>query len=350
MPRVRRAFALLLLIMALAPGTWVRGAPPRPPDTFELAIHELPLPSKADLAPHLGAFRLKGIWQLESRHPEFGGFSALVMPIEGELLAFSDKGFMLAFSAPDRTRSSAVRFGPVLATYSDRKQHRDIEAATFDQADGMLWLALENSNSIIRFRRSAAGGLHQPKQVAPGQMAGWGANSGPETLVRLGDGRFLALREGFDGTFEDRRHQALLFASDPVENPGGMELTMIGPEGFSPTDAAQLPDGRVLVLMRRLVWPFPARFAGRLAIGDPVRIRPGEPWQVTQVARLPSALPVDNFEGMAIEPRADGSVSVWLISDDNDAAFQRTLLWKLQLDPEDLPTPRNNGARPQRTP
>jgi hypothetical protein len=113
-----------------------------------------------------------------------------------------------------------------------------------------------------------------------------------------------------------------------------------GPGRFSPTDAAQLPDGRILVLMRRAVWPMPARFAGRIALFDPADIAAGRTVRAQTVAMLSSLLPVDNFEGIAIEPRGDGKVTVWLISDDNGAAAQRTLLWKLVLDPTDLPRTR----------
>ena len=71
-------------------------------------------------------------------------------------------------------------------------------------------------------------------------------------------------------------------------------------------------------------------------IADPAAIRPGEVWQGIEVAKLSSSLPVDNFEGMAIVPREDGRVTVWLISDDNHASTQRTLLWKLVVDPKRL--------------
>jgi hypothetical protein len=40
---------------------------------------------------------------------------------------------------------------------------------------------------------------------------------------------------------------------------------------------------------------------------------------------------------MAVTQRPDGRLNVWLISDDNQAKLQRTLLWKLVVDPKDLP-------------
>src|SRR5262249_24481649 len=100
-------------------------------------------------------------------------------------------------------------------------------------------------------------------------------------------------------------------------------FTLVGPSGFRPTDMAQLPDGRLLILMRKLLWPAPARFAGRIVVADPHELDHGNLLHGAVVAKLSSSLPVDNFEGLAIEPRADGKVTVWLISDDNGALSQR---------------------------
>ena len=48
----------------------------------------------------------------------------------------------------------------------------------------------------------------------------------------------------------------------------------------------------------------------------------------TLVARMDMAPPmtIDNFEGLAAVPRPDGGSRFYLISDDNRAASQRTLL------------------------
>jgi hypothetical protein len=145
------------------------------------------------------------------------------------------------------------------------------------------------------------------------------------------------LQEAFAGWNEEQLHPAVIFSGDPTR-PGSLEhFTFSGPKRFSPVDMAQMPDGRVLVLMRRLVWPMPFRFAGRIALADPAEIRAGTVWHAREVAKLSSQLPVDNFEAIAIEPRSDGKLTVWLISDDNQAISQRTLLWKMALDPAQLP-------------
>ena len=69
-------------------------------------------------------------------------------------------------------------------------------------------------------------------------MRDWGWNTGPEAMVRLADGRFIVVREGFFG----ERHAGLLFAGDPLAvKQAPRHFVLAGPPGFRPTDMAQLP-------------------------------------------------------------------------------------------------------------
>lgn len=329
---VRRFLALILLLALLGPGTWMRER--RPPEDVRdrLAFHRLADPALSRLGDRLGPFRLQGVWRMDNPLSAFGSFSALDTLGDGTLLAVSDRGVAYRFAPPGappvRTWMDYVRRDQI-----EDKRNVDAEAVTIDQATGTFWIAWEDGNAISRH----AGGMTQLDLVRPRAMADWGENSGPEAMVRLGDGSFLVLREGFNSWIDRRDHRGLRFATDPTESQRHDAFTFEGPDGFSPTEMTQLPDGRVLVLMRRLVWPFPARFAMRIVLADPAEIRAGGRWYSRLLARIGSDLPVDNFEGMAVEPRPDGKYTVWLISDDNDAAFQRTLLWKLELDPALLP-------------
>ena len=328
---MRRSLSLLLLIAALAPGTWLRDAERPPSQQQRLTLIPVKLPPPDILARHLGAFELVAAWQLRSPNRGFGGYSALIALTDGQFLAISDKGNTLHFSPPGAVQRPPF-FGRVFPGEGFYKTDRDAEAATYDAATGQRWIGWETSNSITRFGPR----WHFDGRISPRAMAGWGGNAGPESMVRLADGRFILLREAFNGDFETRRHEAVLFRGDPLTSGEPERFTFSGPAKFSPTDMVQLPDGRVLILLRRPVWPLPFRFAGRIAIADPAAIRSGKVWSSREVAKLTSSLPVDNFEGIAIVPRNDGRVTVWLISDDNDASTQRTLLWKMIVDPRRL--------------
>lgn len=341
---VRRIIFTLLIIVALAPGLWLYDPVPQPNWEAKLRIVAQPLPSQARLVPHLGPFKLEGIWWLESPNKLFSGYSALLALGDGELLAIADRNTTMRFTAPGYS-PRPVEFGFVRPWQLVERNGYDSESATFDPVTKRIWVGWEGSNSITRQsleierRQRNVGPAPDfgPWWVArPRVMADWGRNNGPEAIARLFDGRFIVLREGAHDWFGRRRHKALLFAGDPIDGKPPHAFTLEGPAGFSVTDMAQLPDGRVLILMRKLLWPAPARFTGRIVIADPAEIRAGGVWHGSVVAKLSSSLPVDNFEGMAIEPRADGKLTVWLISDDNSAVTQRTLLWKLAVDPARL--------------
>lgn len=330
---VRRNIALVLLILGVASTTWLRSERWLVVPNDTLRFTALKLPPRKILKAHLGAFELVGAWHMTLGSYKFGGYSALVPLPDGRLLAISDFGRFLAFTPPGGRQRSALH-GNLIRDPRNDKRMVDSESATRDPRTGTIWLGLEFLNGFVRLGPNwAEQGRSQPRS-----MASWGENSGPEAMIRLADGRFVALSEGAREWLWPRHHDGVVFAGDPVSQPGsGRQFTFDGPSAFDPVDMAQLPDGRVLVLMRTLIWPLPERFAGRIAIGDPARIEAGGTWHVTEVARLASTLPVDNFEGMAVTPRADGKVIVWLISDDNQTRIQRTLLWKLVVDPAKLP-------------
>ncbi len=329
---MRRWLALMVLALAVAPGTWWRTEWRNPEWNAPFEITAQALRDKEALAANLGPFEVE--W--------FGGYSALLATDDAELLAFSDGGKLMRLSLGDPAGGGALLdrvFPPELRD----KTLRDVEAATYNPGTGAIWLAIENANAIYRFR-SYAGVMVMDGNAVPPPMAKWEGNAGPEAFARLSDGRFVALRERFDGWFEDRRHEALLFAQDPVEDAEAEAFELIGPEGFSPTDMVQLPDGQLLVLFRRVAFSIPPRFESLLAIGDPGGIKAGGTWRVREVARISANLSGDNFEGLAVSPGEDGRLAIWLISDSNHSAFQQTLLWRLSVDPDDL-KPRKKKAR-----
>jgi hypothetical protein len=62
-------------------------------------------------------------------------------------------------------------------------------------------------------------------------------------------------------------------------------------------------------------------------------IRPGAALRGTELARLSPPLTVDNMEGLSVREAPDGKgVLLYVISDDNFSALQRTLLLQFRLD------------------
>jgi hypothetical protein len=320
---LRRLLALLIAL-GLGTATWLRSEVPPPSYAEKLTLLPLPLGPRCCQA---GPLHLLGAWQLVSPHQAFGGYSALLQPAPGQLLAISDRGYYLAFPEPG-TRWHRPRFGAVIQDAVQLKANRDFESATRDPASGRIWIGQEGRNAIERHRPGF--GREAFREVP--EMQDWSRNSGAEAMVRLRDGRIIVLCECTGPTFGTDLHPGLLFTSDPALPAKPQRFDFSGVPGYRPTDMAQLPDGRVLILARRLLWPLPPRFAMKVLIVDPAELRPGATWQAREVADIAAPWPVDNYEGLAIERLADGSLIAWIISDENSAAYQRVLLLKVALD------------------
>ncbi len=264
----------------------------------------------------------------------YAGRSGLITNAEEQNDPYEGGGFGAAGGwhstqvAPPGAAPQPPEFGAIGGEATENKHAVDAEALASDPAADRIWVAYEGRNSIVRFGPT----LVEGESVSPPAMRRWSSNGGPEALARLPDGRFLVLQEGRPD-WSEQRHEALLFPGDPVEGAAPVEFRYAPPAGYRPVDAAPLPDGRVLILHRAVTLGLPYAFAVRIAVADPEEIRAGEVWRGREIGAIAAPLPADNFEGIAAVPRADGSVTVWLISDDNNAALQRTLLYRLRWTP-----------------
>ncbi|MCB2085317.1 MAG: esterase-like activity of phytase family protein [Sphingomonadaceae bacterium] len=318
---MRRLILIFALAAALAPGTWLRSRPQPADHQSGLSVTRL-----ADVPERTGPLQVLGAWELNSRNEHFGSYSALLANPNTELFAASDRGRYLRFSVGDE--GIGAQFGWIAGDADTLKNLIDIEAITRDPRTGRVWLAYEGTNTIERRDRD----FGNVKQVRPAAMEGFGANSGPEAFARLSDGRFLVLAEG-PRKWMGRHHQGFLFASDPLESEKGIAFTFVPPSGFKPVDMVQLPDGRMLVLLRRLDFGIPPGFTTALLVADLAEIEEDGEWRGELLATITDPLPSDNYEGLAVVPQDGGSLVLWLISDDNSAVFQRTLLLKLRWNP-----------------
>lgn len=319
--RLARLVLLLGVAIGVAPGTWWRSpyGGEHVDDRAILTVEPVPFPRG-----RFGEVTIAGAWRLSSPNSHFSSYSALLAMDDGTLLAVSDWGRMLKMTAPDSPHRTAPRFGYFATLEEGDKHFRDIEAVTRDPATGRIWGAYENSNLIERYDA----GLRRAGRVAPAAMQGWPTNTGPESIVRLRDGRFVILSEGSTDWFAANL-PALIFPGDPVEGAEPRAFRYRPPESYRPVDTALLPDGRVLILLRRLILGLPPRFESKLVVADPAEIRLGERWRGREIAHFAEPAPTDNYEGVAVGGRENGALVLWLISDDNKATFQRTLLLKL---------------------
>ena len=318
-----RFLASILLVLLFVPAWTGEGRLPlfdRP-----VQIEASPLPLQA-LPRRFGRLTLVGAMRLEGDSPAFGGFSALSVR-GGRVTMLSDGGNWASFAIrrgnPVAVEAGALPYGPGTGWL---KRDRDSESLAVDPATGRIWIGFERANAIWRY---APGFARAEAQVRPPEMRGWPDNAGPETLVRLRDGGFVIVAER--GKKRRYARPGLLFARDPVANVGEkpLKFTFRPPPGYDPSDAVELPNGDLLVLVRRFALPF--RFSAKLVILPRRAIRAGKEIAGREIATLADGVFAENWEGVALT-REQGHTMVWLVSDRDTALLQHTVLAKFRLD------------------
>jgi hypothetical protein len=292
-------------------------------------VRAVAIPFDHDDPRHVRVGRLLYLqgWRLENDDPAFGSFSSLAVGPGPGLLLLNDAGGFVRMTLGPRGPTGG-HFGnlPGGPGGSAIKVDRDSESLTRKSGDGPIWVGFEARNAIYRYSadlsRTEAG-------RRPPEMRKWPGNGGAEAIVRLRSGRFLVFCEtcyrGPPGSTE-----ALRFDRDPTDpNAKVTPFNYRRPAGYRVTDAAELPDGRVLILHRKLgLRPL---FSAKLAIFDPRTIEKDGLMTAAEIATLAPPLAVDNMEGLAITREGD-QIIVWMASDDNfGTPFQRSLLLKFRL-------------------
>ena len=318
--RILFLLAAFVLLATFAPLSLQRRDPP-PPVSF---VHFAPVPLE-EAAPgtkRLGRLTFLEGWSLASNDARFGGISALHIEA-GEALALSDAGWRIRFPLPAGRNPVRVDIAMILEGPGpeEEKENRDVEAVAVD--GGALWVAYEQANAVWRYDRAD---FSARASAAPPAMKDWGTNRGAEAMVRFGDGRFLVFDEGRGGDSE-----ALLFAGDPaVEGTPSLRLRYRPPAGYRITDAALLPDGRLALLHRR-VRLFEG-FTAKLTLARlPRAPAEGALFMGEEAASFEGGTTRDNFEALSAA-REGGRTILWIASDDNFNALQRTLLMKFALE------------------
>ncbi len=300
------------------------GLSPVPRATIMIEAKRVALFAGQPKRRRIGRLVYLGGWELQSAASSFGGISGM-MVMQDRIVAVGDAGTVIDFPVPTANRvAGIIREIPAGCGTHWRKQDQDAEALTHDPASGAVWIALEWRNKVCRL----SPGLARSEAVAgPPAMQSFPRTGGAEAMTRLADGRFLVFAEKGRGRSDTT--PLLVFAADPVAVPDAVAvLRYRPPSGYRPVEAAQLPDGRILVLNRRFT--LPDDFRTTLVVIDAAALQRGKPVEGQVIARLAPPAIADNFEALAITQDARGPV-IWIASDDNFSFLQRTLLLKFRL-------------------
>jgi hypothetical protein len=294
--------------------------------TITIEAQAIPMSEANPTLKTNGKLTYEGGWVLTSPSENFGSWSGISIR-DGRITAVNDYGLMAEFDVKDNRFTNAREY-PVPNGCGNRwyKHKSDAEALVVDHETGKAWIAMENLNAVCRIdlKRQTFERINQPQA-----MQDWGKNSGPETLVRMADGRFIVFAEKPPGKGAGPTVPVLIFQGDPSDATTPIEKARFKPpSGYWPVDATALEDGSLLILVRRL--SFPLSFETKLVKLAPNKIKPGQLAEGEVIAEFDGDIVSDNFEAITTNRDPQGT-TVWILSDDNFLFLQRTLLLRFRL-------------------
>jgi hypothetical protein len=275
----------------------------------------------------VGRLRFRGGVALEANDRTFGGFSGLETLEDDRLIAVTDRGswyeFILDLSADGALRAVRTARTAPLRDEEGRIFPTKVEGDAEDVAqlqDGRIAVSFEQWQliRIYDFNRDGPFGaaMRGPDFAGSQELPN---NAGPEAIVAMTDGALLIGAEGGMG-YDTTLWVAPLDATEPAPATATYPLG----HGYALTSADRLPNGDFVTLERFYAPVIGAR--ARIMLLPASALAPGERVAPVELAALAAPMPVDNFEGIAVARASDGATRLYVISDDNFSARQRTLL------------------------
>ena len=279
-----------------------------------------------------GDLEFRGGLELSSRHPAFGGISALhVEPDGNRFIAATDRGSWVRGRIVYRDGKPAAvadaEVAPILGVDGRPLAARgwfDVESLA--ERDGILYVGIERAEQIVRFdyRRDGLRARGQPIDV-PADFKTFTFNKSLECLAAPQGalaGRLIVVTEHSLDSAGNLR--SFVLGADQVTRFGVRRS-----DDFDVSDCTVLSQDELLLLERRAS---PARGIAirirRIPIAD---IKEGAVVDGRSMFDADLAFQIDNMEGIGVHRNSAGETIVTLVSDDNFSIIQRNLLLKFSV-------------------
>jgi hypothetical protein len=280
-----------------------------------------------------GDLEFRGGLELSSRHPAFGGISALhVEPDGNRLIAATDRGSWVRGRIVYREGKPAgvadAEVAPILGVDGRPLAARgwfDVESLA--ERDGILYIGIERAEQIVRFdyRRDGLRARGQPIDV-PVDFKTLTYNKSIECLAAPRQG---ALAGGLIVVTEHSLDSAGNLRSFALSMDHVTRFGVKRSDDFDVSDCTVLSQDELLLLERRAS---PARGIAirirRIPLAD---IKDGAVVDGRLMFEADLAHQIDNMEGIAVHRNSAGETIVTLVSDDNFSIIQRSLVLQFSV-------------------
>lgn len=321
------------------------------PEAIPLQVKRVPLQGLNPSRKTIGALTFVDGFHLTSSDKRLGGLSGLDAIADGELLVVSDQGDFLWIGlgedgvTPERARIARMRDrdGGALGG----KAEADAEGLATQ--DGVALVSFEGTHRVLAFDvgrcGAAARGVPVPRLRSSAlsdafarQKLEVGGNEGLEGLALTPDWFVLA-------GIETKAAKASALSARGIEARPEFDIRiapdapdLVGLDAIAEGDdvllyslhrsRTPLANNAIMLIETRLRRELdqaglPARVVSELDERSHVRFRP---IASRVLARMNLFVTIDNFEGIAAKRMPDGRVRLFIVSDDNFSASQRTLL------------------------
>ncbi|MCW0232324.1 MAG: esterase-like activity of phytase family protein [Ferrovibrio sp.] len=321
------SFALLVLAGLFGP--WDGGDVRADPIVLRSAVLELDPGDPGQL--RLGRLDYLGGLIIASEQAGFGGYSGIAVDADGAgLWAIADTGHWLRLDfqrdpAGPPAGIAAAQMLPLRDASGEaitRKVLSDAESLRH-LADGRWLVSFERAHRLWFY--DAPGGVATGALTVPPAVTQQPGNGGIEGVAALPDGDLLLFSEDMPAVSGEGSAVWLW------RTGAWRDLAWPARDDFKPTDAVALDNGDVIVLERYftpLVGP-----KARLQRIPAAALNTGGLLQPELLAEWARPLSVDNMEALDARRLPDGSLWLYVMSDDNQNPLQRTLLMVFRLAP-----------------
>lgn len=276
-----------------------------------------------------GQLRWRGGISIIGSDRRFGGISALHVNASGRsLLAITDRGNWLQASLDYRNghlhAMRDIQLSPLRDLQGRPLSGRHADSESLAKTDEGFIVSFERHHRLWRYARKPIASKKAPVALAsPRDFNGLPDNGGIEAMTQLCDGSLLAVAEK---SIERRETVSAWIRSGKK----WQSLAYRTKAGLRPTGAATLPNCDIIFVERS--FSFLAGLDIRVSLVPAASIKPGAVLEPVELAQFSDPLNIDNFEGISARRTPSGNTLIYLVSDDNFSAIQRTLLLMFQLE------------------